>query len=97
MRKTSSAAAAAIITLLLNIFTSSHGQEMPAAARETNSQRRSLRSGMTAEDDFLKGGREAQSEKFQTKISSTTTKDVPMQNSFYNLDAFTPKEVSVND
>ena len=52
---------------------------------------------MTA-DDFLKGGEaQAQSEQFQTKISSTTTKAVPKQNSFYNLDAFTAKEVSLND
>jgi len=47
---------------------------------------------MTA-DDFLKGGEaQAQSKQFQTKISSTTTKAVPKQNSFYNLDAFTAKE-----
>ncbi len=88
MGKTSAAAAA---TLLLNLCTSSYGQEMPAAAREMNSQRRSLRSGMTA-DDFLKGG-EALSEQFESKLSST--KAVPKQNSFYNLDAFTPKEVSL--
>ena len=85
--------------LLLILCTYSHGQELPAAAREMNNQRRSLRlrSGMTA-DDFLKGGEaQAQSKQFQTKISSTTTKAVPKQNSFYNLDAFTAKEVSLND
>lgn len=94
MGKTSAAAAA---TLLLNLCTSSHGQDIPAAAREMNNQRRrSLRSGMTA-NDFLKGGEVVQSEQFESKISSTTEKVVPKQNSFYNLDAFTSKEVSLYD
>ncbi len=87
MGKTSAAAAAA---LLLNLYTHSHGQDMPPAARQMSNQRRSLRSGMTSND--FKGG-EA-SKQFQTKISTTTTKDVPKQNPFYNLDAFTAKEVS---
>ena len=91
MGKTSAAAAAA---LLLNLCTYSHGQEMPPAARQMSNQRRSLRSGMTSND--FKGG-EAQSKQFQTKISTTITKDVPKQNPFYNVDAFTAKEVSSYD
>ena len=91
MGKTSAAAAA---TLLLKLCTSSYGQELPSVARKMDNQRRSLRSGMAA-DNFLKEG-EAQSEQLHTTISARAKKAVPQQNSFYDLDAFTAKEVSIN-
>ncbi|KAK1745366.1 hypothetical protein QTG54_003290 [Skeletonema marinoi] len=87
MGKTSAAATA---TLLLKLCTSSYGQELPSAARKMDNQRRSLRSGMAA-DNFLKEG-ESQSEQLHTKISATAKKAAPQQNSFYDLDAFTAKE-----
>ena len=99
MGKTSAAAAA---TILLNLCASSHGQEMPPMARKIdnnnnkNNPRRSLRSGMVG-DDFLKEG-EAESEHFHTTISTTGKKAVPQQqNSFYDLDAFSAKEVSLQN
>ena len=89
--------AAAAVTLLVNLCTSSHGQELRPAARKTdNNPRRSLRSGM-AGDDFLKGG-EGHSEQFHTQVSTAAEKAaLQQQNSFYDLDAFTAKEVSLYD
>ncbi len=88
--------AAAAVTLLVNLCTSSHGQELRPAARKMDNPRRSLRSGM-AGDDLLKGG-EGHSEQFHTQVSTTAEKAaLQQQNSFYDLDAFTAKEVSLYD
>ena len=85
--------AAAAVTLLVNLCTSSHGQELRPAAKKTDKiPRRSLRSGM-AGDDFLKGG-EGHSGQFHTTAEKAA---LQQQNSFYDLDAFTAKEVSLYD
>jgi hypothetical protein len=51
---------------------------------------------MAGADDVTKNGELGQDVKFHTKISTTTKKNaVPKQNPFYDLEAFTPKEVSL--
>ena len=69
---------AAVAFLLVNLCTSSHGQEV----------RRSLRHGV-AESDYSKNG---ESKLDSEVIASTTMTAQP--NSFYDLEAFTAKEVS---
>jgi hypothetical protein len=89
---------AATAALLFNLCTSSYGQELSPVAEAMNNQRRSLRSGMAAEDDEKKKGEPDGDVKFHTKILTTTKKKAaPQQNPFYDLDAFTPKEVSSYD